>query len=372
MRAMVLKHPAPIETSPLMLTELPLPLPGPGQVRIRVQACGVCHTDLHTVEGELDLKKLPVVPGHQVVGTVDAIGEDAGPAAGAGVGASPGAGVGAGVGTEPGAGVGPGPSPDPGLADLKVGDRVGVPWLYRTCGTCFYCQHGLENLCPEAEFTGLDHDGGYAEYMVAPAAFVLPLPAEFSDQQAAPLLCAGIIGYRSLRVAGLQPGEQLALFGFGASAHLALQVARHWGCPVVVYTRSREHQELALKLGAAWAGPAQAAGTGEIPLADRAITFAPVGSLIPFALRAVRPGGTVAINAVHLDRIPEFSYDLLYGERSLRSVANLTRQDGLEFLQVASQIPIQVETEAYPLEEANQALQRLKSAQVRGAAVLTL
>lgn len=344
MRAMVLKNPAPIETLPLTLMELPVPQPGPGQACIQIHACGVCHTDLHTVEGELLLKKLPVIPGHQVVGRVVALGEP----------------------TEPGKRSGS------AAIDVKVGDRVGVPWLYRTCGSCFYCQRGLENLCSQAEFTGLDHDGGYAEYMVAPADFVLPLPESFSERQAAPLLCAGIIGYRSLRVAGLQPGERLALFGFGASAHLALQVARHWGCEVVVYTRSREHQELAVNLGAAWAGPAQAAGTGQVPLADRAITFAPVGSLIPYALRAVRKGGTVAINAVHLDHIPEFSYDLLYGERTLKSVANLTRQDGLEFLEVAAQIPIQVETEAFSLEEANQALKRLKAAQIKGAAVLIL
>lgn len=335
MRAMVLRDPGPVSEAPLHLADLPVPRPGPGEVLIKVTACGVCHTDLHTVEGELLLRHLPLVPGHQVVGVI----EEMGPVTG--------------LGTME--------------ASLTVGQRVGVPWLYDACGECNYCWQGLENLCERARFTGLDEDGGYAEYMVAPAAFVYPLPEGFDDYHVAPLLCAGVIGYRSLRLAGLAPGEKLALFGFGASAHLALQVARYWGCEVFVFTRSPHHQELARQLGAAWAGRA-----GETPpdLADRAITFAPAGDLIPHALRALRKGGTLAINAVHLDHIPEFSYDLLYGERVLGSVTNLTRQDAREFLALAAEIPLQVSVEVFSLEEANQALQALKAGRINGAAVL--
>lgn len=340
MRAMLLESPGPIAEAPLKMVDRPVPEPGPGEVLIRVKACGVCHTDLHTVEGELPLPHLPLIPGHQVVGIIASEGQ------------------GAGTGME---------RQLPGPEGLAPGQRVGVPWLHWACGRCEFCRQGLENLCPDAKFTGLDVNGGYAEYMVAPADFVLPLPEEFSDYEVAPLLCAGIIGYRSLRVAGLVPGERLALFGFGASAHLALQVARYWGCEVLVFTRSREHQQLALTLGARWVGRA---GEEAPALADRAITFAPAGSLIPYALQAIRPGGTVAINAIHLDCIPEFSYDLLYGERALKSVTNLTREDGREFLALAAKIPIHVATEIYPLEEANQVLQSLKSGKVQGAAVL--
>jgi propanol-preferring alcohol dehydrogenase len=320
-----------VEESPLSLRDLPTPQPGPGEILLRVRACGVCHTDLHTVEGELALPRLPVVPGHQVVGTVAEVGE--------------------------------------GVRTFRPGDRVGVPWLYSSCGTCAFCRRGEENLCENAQFTGLHVDGGYAEYMVARADFAYPIPEHFSDAEAAPLLCAGIIGYRSLRLSEVKPGERLGLFGFGASAHLAIQVARHWGCEVFVFTRSEEHRRLAQDLGAAWTGaPDQ---EPPAPL-DRAILFAPAGHLVHNVLRALRRGGTLAINAIHMSPIPELPYALLYWERTIRSVANSTRRDAQEFLQVAAEIPVQTTVEEYPLEEANRALAQLKRGQVRGAAVLRI
>jgi propanol-preferring alcohol dehydrogenase len=328
---MVLPAPRPVEESPLSLRDLPTPQPGPGEILLRVRACGVCHTDLHTVEGELALPRLPVVPGHQVVGTVAEVGE--------------------------------------GVRTFRPGDRVGVPWLYSSCGTCAFCRRGEENLCENAQFTGLHVDGGYAEYMVARADFAYPIPEHFSDAEAAPLLCAGIIGYRSLRLSEVKPGERLGLFGFGASAHLAIQVARHWGCEVFVFTRSEEHRRLAQDLGAAWTGaPDQ---EPPVPL-DRAILFAPAGHLVHNVLRALRRGGTLAINAIHMSPIPELPYALLYWERTIRSVANSTRRDAQEFLQVAAEIPVQTTVEEYPLEEANRALAQLKRGQVRGAAVLRI
>jgi len=330
-KSMVLPAPRPVEESPLSLRDLPTPQPGPGEILLRVRACGVCHTDLHTVEGELALPRLPVVPGHQVVGTVAEVGE--------------------------------------GVRTFRPGDRVGVPWLYSSCGTCAFCRRGEENLCENAQFTGLHVDGGYAEYMVARADFAYPIPEHFSDAEAAPLLCAGIIGYRSLRLSEVKPGERLGLFGFGASAHLAIQVARHWGCEVFVFTRSEEHRRLAQDLGAAWTGaPDQ---EPPVPL-DRAILFAPAGHLVHNVLRALRRGGTLAINAIHMSPIPELPYALLYWERTIRSVANSTRRDAQEFLQVAAEIPVQTTVEEYPLEEANRALAQLKRGQVRGAAVLRI
>jgi propanol-preferring alcohol dehydrogenase len=296
---------------------------------LRVQACGVCHTDLHLVEGEIALPKLPVVPGHQIIGRVDAVGE--------------------------------------GVTRLRAGDRVGVPWLYSTCGECEYCLGGLENLCDRARFTGQHVDGGFAEYMVVPAAFAYAIPHGFPDDQAAPLLCAGIIGYRSLQLSEIQPGGRLGLYGFGASAHITIQVARHWGCDVYVFTRSEEHQRHALELGAAWVGQAQDTPPAEI---DSAITFAPAGWLVPEVLRVLRKGGTLAINAIHMSPIPEMPYSLLYGERTVRSVTNATRQDGEELLRLAAEIPIHTDVELYPLDEANAVLQRLKQGQIQGAAVL--
>jgi propanol-preferring alcohol dehydrogenase len=331
MEAMILREAKPAEENPLTRATLPVPEAAPGQIRLRVHACGVCHTDLHLVEGEIPLPRLPVVPGHQAVGLVDALGE--------------------------------------GVARFELGDRAGVPWLYSTCGVCEHCQRGMENLCDSALFTGQHVDGGLAEYMIVPAEFAYPIPDGFPDEQAAPLLCAGIIGYRSLRLCQIQSGERLGLYGFGASAHVTIQVARHWQCEVYVFTRSAEHQRHALALGAAWVGQAQDTPPAEL---DSAITFAPVGWLVPEALRVLRKGGTLAINAIHMSPIPELPYQLLYGERTIRSVANSTRQDAEELLQLAAEIPIHTDVELYPLAEANAVLQRLKRAEVQGAAVLRL
>jgi alcohol dehydrogenase, propanol-preferring len=329
LKALRLFTPRPAEEQPLVLVEADLPLPGPGQVRLRVRACGVCHTDLHTVEGEITPPALPVTPGHQAAGVVDALGE--------------------------------------GVSSFKLGDRLGVPWLHSTDRSCTFCLGGQENLCPQARFTGFHTDGGYAEYMLAEADFVLPLPAGISDAQAAPLLCAGIIGYRSLRQCDLKPGERLGLVGFGASAHLAIQVARHWGCAVDVFTRSAAHRQHALKLGAEWAG-----GIEDDPPArlDRAILFAPSGKLVPQTLEKLRPGGTLAINAIYLSDIPSMPYSLINGERTVRSVANATYQDGVEFLKLADEVPVTADVESYPWTEANLALIDLKHSRFNGEAVL--
>ena len=331
MKAMVLPGPAPIEQSPLQLTELPQPQPGAGQIRIRVRVCGVCHTDLHTVEGELALPRLPLVPGHQIVGTVDVLGE--------------------------------------GVTRFRIGDRVGVAWLHQSCGECEYCRRGDENLCESGRFTGLDVDGGYAEYTLAPAAFAYPIPDIFSDEEASPLLCAGIIGYRALRLSEVQPGQRLGLYGFGASAHIAIQIARHWDCQVYVFTRSQSHRQLARTLGAVWAGDAR---DDPGPRMHSSITFAPVGWIVPQALRVLDKGGTLAINAIHMSPIPEMPYQLIYHERTVRSVANSTRQDAEELLHIAAEIPIKTEVNTFPLEEANQVLQALKASQIDGAAALRL
>lgn len=328
MRAQRLTTPGPVEQSPLHAADLPHPEPGPGELLLRVLACGVCHTDLHLVEGELHPPRLPVVPGHQVVAEVVRAGDG---------------------------------------ADLAPGTRVGVPWLGWACGQCGFCRRGEENLCPQAKFTGFHTDGGFAEELVAEAKFVLPLPDQFTAAQAAPLLCAGIIGYRSLRRAELLPGETLGLIGFGASAHLTLPVAQSWGCRVFVFTRSRQHQDLARRLGADWVGGIE--GEPPTPL-DRAILFAPVGDLIPDILGRLRPGGTLAINAIHLSPIPPLHYDRLYGERTLRTVANATRRDGTEFLSLASELGLRPTVATYPLEDANVALADLKHSRLEAAAVL--
>ncbi len=329
MRAQLLYAPASIDQSPLRYEQIPDPEPGPDGILIRVAACGVCHTDLHTVEGELHAPHLPIIPGHQVVGRVAAVGLNAG--------------------------------------EWSVGERIGVFWLHHACGECEFCRRGEENLCPTAEFTGLQRDGGYAEFLTADADFALHLPDAFDDAHAAPLLCAGIIGYRSLRRADLQPGETLGLFGYGASAHLALQIAKHWGCRVFVFTRSAEHRRHALALGAEWAGAAS--DPPPAPL-DRAVIFAPSGALVPAALERLRPGGTLAINAIYMSNLPEMKYSLLYGERTVRSVANATRQDAAEFLRLAAEIPIRVTATSYPLQDANRVLQMLKDGEMDGAAVL--
>lgn len=339
MRAQVLRTPGPIEDAPrLSLADLPLPVPGPNQVRLRVEACGVCHTDLHVVEGELPPlpDQLPVVPGHQVVGRVEAIGSNV----------------------------------DPALN----GRRVGLGWLGFTDGTCRHCQAGQENLCEQARFTGYQLAGGYAEACLAEADFVYPLPetSGSSPVQLAPLLCAGVVGYRALRLSEVQPGNHLGLFGFGASAHLVLQIAaRHLGCRVSVFTRGEEHRRLALELGAAWAGPAEAIGPSFGPgRLDAAIIFAPAGYLVPLALRGLDRGGRLVLAGIYMSPIPELAYDLVWHERSIRSVANATRQDARDLLALASQMSVRMEIETQPLDAANATLARLKAGQVRGAAVL--
>ncbi|HEY46247.1 MAG: alcohol dehydrogenase [Anaerolineae bacterium SM23_ 63] len=329
MKTARLNKPEPVERSPLKITELPRPIAGPGQLLLRVRACGLCHTDLHTIEGDIVPPHYPIIPGHQVVAIIEELGD--------------------------------------GVEGWDDGDRVGVPWLYRACGTCDHCARGDENLCDRAQFTGFHVDGGYAEFMVADARYVLPLPDGLGDEEVAPLLCAGIIGYRSLHKSDLHPGERLGLVGFGASAHLAIQVATYWDCEVYVFTRSESHRQLARDLGAVWVGGSE--DRAPVPL-DRAILFAPVGDLVPVTLEKIRPGGTLAINAIHLSSIPEMEYRVIYGERTLRSVANATYRDGVEFLRLATEIPVKVSTRKYALEEANQALNDLKNSRIDGAGVL--
>lgn len=332
MRAMLLRRPRPVEEWPLELADLPLPEPGPGQVRIRVRACGICHTDLHTVEGDLSLPRLPLVPGHQIVGVVDAGG--------------------------------------PGADRFPAGERVGVPWLYRTCGQCEFCRRGLENLCADAQFTGLHADGGYAEAMVVHQDFAYPIPEGFSDVNAAPLLCAGIIGYRALRLSEVQGGQRLGMWGFGASAHVTIQVARFWGCEIYVFTRSESHRRLARELGAAWVGGADDPPPAKV---HGGIVFAPAGGLVPKALRVLERGGTLALAGVTMTAIPELDYNrLLYWERALKSVANFTRKDASELLALAAQIPIRTTVQTFPLEKANEALLALKESRIDGAGVLLI
>jgi len=329
MRAVRLENPDIIENTPLEIVDLSLPNFGSHQLRVKVSICGICHTDLHMVEGEIIPPSYPITPGHQIVGKITDVGNQ--------------------------------------VSEWKIGERVGIPWLYRTCGKCAFCKRGEENLCPEAEFTGFHHNGGYAEFLVVDADFALHIPETISDELAAPLLCAGIIGYRSLCKADVNPGERLGLIGFGASAHLAIQVARDWDCDVYVFTRSTGHRELARELGAAWVGGIEE--DAPHPL-DRAINFAPVGALVPQILAKLRPGGTLAINAIHLSPIPEIPYSLIYGERTLRSVANATYQDGVDFMSLAAEIPITATTQIYSLEDVNQALLDLKESRIAGAGVL--
>jgi alcohol dehydrogenase, propanol-preferring len=326
-RAMILDVPG----EPLRVAEVPVPEPGEGQLLLRVHCCAVCRTDLHVVDGELPHPRLPLIPGHQIVGTVQKISERA--------------------------------------DGFTVGDRVGVPWLGWTDGECRYCLSGRENLCENARFTGYQIDGGYAEYAVADARFCFPIPEGYPDLQAAPLLCAGLIGYRSLRFAG--DAERLGLYGFGASAHIVAQVAAHEGRRIFAFTRAHDEdaQEFARELGAEWAGSSEEAPPEEL---DAAIIFAPVGALVPAALRAVARGGTVVCAGIHMSDIPSFPYEILWGERSVRSVANLTRQDGLDFLALAPEVPVRTEVVPFPLEEANQALDALRGGHLRGAAVLVV
>src|ERR687895_1809089 len=327
MRAMILDVPG----EPLRVAEVASPEPGEGQVLLRVHCCAVCRTDLHVVDGELPDPRLPLIPGHQIVGTVERIGEH--------------------------------------TDGFTVGERVGVPWLGWTDGECRYCLSGRENLCENARFTGYQLDGGYAEYAVADARFCFPIPENFPDLQAAPLLCAGLIGARSLRFAG--DAERLGLYGFGASAHIVAQVATHEGRRVFAFTSPHddEAQEFAREQGAEWAGSSEEAPPEEL---DAAIIFAPVGALVPAALRAVARGGTVVCAGIHMSDIPSFPYEILWEERSLHSVANLTRQDGQEFLKLAPEVPIHTEVMQFPINEANEALRTLRDGRVRGAAVLVV
>jgi propanol-preferring alcohol dehydrogenase len=327
--ALSLDGPKPIKESPLRLIDQRQPRPAPNELLVRVSACAVCRTDLQICEGDLAARRLPIVPGHQAVGRVEAAGRD--------------------------------------VSGWQVGDRVGVGWLASACGDCEFCARGLENLCADAQFTGWDRDGGYARWLTVRGDFAFHVASELDDLAAAPLLCGGVIGFRSLRLSGVAPGERLGLFGFGASASIVIQVARHQGCEVFVMTRSADERERAVHLGAAWAGGYDE--TPPVPL-DGAITFAPVGDVVVAALRAIRPGATVAINAIHLDRIPEFDYDLLWRERALRSVANYTRADARDFLRLAAEIPIRTEIETFPLAAGNAALQALSAGRLRGTAVL--
>jgi alcohol dehydrogenase, propanol-preferring len=328
MKAAVLSSPQDISRHPLRIGQVPRPLAQAGQVLLQVRACGVCRTDLHIAEGELPPRREELIPGHQIVGEIVE-------------GATPG---------------------------VPLGTRVGVSWIGGVDGTCWYCQHGRENLCDSAAFTGYTVNGGYAEYAVAQADFVFPLPDALDDLHAAPLLCAGIIGFRSLRVAGVELGERVGLFGFGASAHLVIAVLRAWRCDVYVSTRGASHQRLAESLGATWVGNETEKPPVEL---DRAVTFAPSGDVVVAALGSLRKGGVVAINAIHLDRIPEFDYDrLLWGERQLRSVANMTRSDARDFLQIAAEIGLRPKVTVFPLDQANEALAAVKGDAIDGAAVI--
>ncbi|HIA14546.1 MAG TPA: zinc-binding alcohol dehydrogenase family protein [Nitrospirales bacterium] len=332
MKAMVLQQSAEVGSNPLVLKDVPLPEPMTGQVRVKVHVCGVCRTDLHIIEGELPEAKRPVIPGHQIVGVVDRIGQD--------------------------------------VRDFKEGDRVGVAWLQDTCGKCEFCTSARENLCDRSIFTGYHVDGGFAEYIVASKSFVYAIPAGFGDEAAAPLLCAGIIGYRALRLSGIERGQHLGLYGFGAAAHIAIQVAKHWGCSVSVFSQRDHHKALARELGASWVG-----GSFESPpeKVHGAIMFAPVGELVPIAMRALAKGGTLAIAGIHMSPIPSLHYDEeLFGERVMRSVTANTKQDGLDLLQIASAIPIKTHTELFCLDDVNIALQNLKAGKIQGAGVLDL
>ena len=328
---MVLSRAMPVEQSPLLLEDLTIPTPASGELRIRIRCCGLCHTDLHTVEGDLTLPKLPLVPGHQVVGIVESCGS--------------------------------------AVRNFKEGDRVGVPWLYSTDQTCGFCKKDMENICDRARFTGYHVNGGYAEFIVVGEDYALPIPQIFSDEHAAPLLCAGIIGYRSYRLSGTREGERLGLYGFGASAHLVLQMALHQKKEVYVFTRAEVHRELALKLGAAWAGDAADAQSDSL---DHAIIFAPAGALVPQALRALRKAGTLTLAGITMSAIPPLDYSLLYQERTIRSVANSTRRDGREFLELAAEVPLATEVRVYPLEQANQALLDMKMSRFQAAGALQI
>jgi propanol-preferring alcohol dehydrogenase len=332
MKAAVLERIAPIGTSPLSLKDLPAPVPGPGEIRVRVRACGICRTDLHVIEGDLPSRRLPIVPGHQAVGTVDAAGR--------------------------------------GAARFPVGARVGIAWLAGTCGTCPFCASGKENLCESSLYTGYHRDGGFAEYAVVREEFAYRIPDAFPDAEAAPLLCAGIIGYRALARAELPEGGTLAVYGFGSSAHIVLQLALHRGAAVHVCTRGEAHREMARAMGAAWAGE----DPGRMPaLADSAIIFAPAGELVPPALRALKKGGTLALAGIHMSDIPSMKYEeCLFHEKNVRSVEANTRADGEGLLREAGEIPLRPRVATFPLEDANRALQMLAADRISGSGVLLI
>jgi len=332
MKAMRLDSIAPIDSSPLELVDLPTPEPGPGEVRVKVRCCAICRTDLHVIEGDLPRQKLPIIPGHQIVGIVDAVGD--------------------------------------GCSQVAVGDRVGVAWLRKTCGTCRFCTSGRENLCESARFTGYHADGGYAEYAVVPEAFAYPIPEPFGDVDAAPLLCAGIIGYRALKRSELPLGGRLALYGFGSSAHVVIQIARHRGSEVYVVTRGERHRRLAREMGAVWVGEK----AEDMPVkVDSAIIFAPAGELVPPALEKLEKGGTLALAGIYMTPIPEMDYQrCVFYERDIQSVTCNTRDDGRGLLAEAAEIPIRPHTTTYPLAQANQALQDLNNDNINGTGVLVM
>ena len=336
MKAWQLKHPAPIHSRPLELVDTSIPEPADDEIRLKVSACGICRTDLHVVEGELPVRRSPVIPGHQVVGKVDAVGAR--------------------------------------VDQFAIDGRVGMAWLHRTCGKCQFCLAGRENLCDQPDFTGWTANGGYAEYVIAPAKFIYEIPKTFDDIQAAPLLCAGIIGFRCLRLTGLSKSEwqqaRLGIYGFGAAGHIAIQLARSRGAEVYVCTRDRErHQALAEQLGAKWIGGA----TDQPPVQlDASIIFAPAGELIPVTLKAMRKGGVVVLGGIHMSPIPSFDYSLIYGERMVRSVANNTREDGREFLLEAASIPIETHTQVFPFDHVSEALIALKDDAIKGAGVVVI
>lgn len=331
MKAMLLEQTRPVDARPLAEREIPVPEPGPGQVLIRVNACGVCHTDLHTVEGDLQLPRLPIVPGHQVVGRVADSAQDA--------------------------------------VRFKANERVGVTWLFSSCGSCKFCLGGRENLCSAARFTGFHENGGYEEYMVVPESSAFPIPPSFSDVEATPLLCGGVIGYRALKMTEIKPGGKLGLYGFGNSAHVVIQIAVSRGCEVDVFTRTKNHQDLALELGAKRTGPPDSLPSEPL---DAAIIFAPAGSIVPWSLRALGRGGTLVLAGITMSEIPTLDYELIYWERTIRSVANTTRTDAEELLREAARIPVRTVVETFPLKDANHVLEMMKESRLRGGAALVM
>ncbi len=331
MKAMQLHMTRPVEDRPLKLSELETPTPSSGELLVKVAACGVCHTDLHTVEGDLRLPILPLIPGHQVVGRVVQTGDE--------------------------------------CIRYAIGDRVGVTWFFSSCGVCNFCKQGKQNLCDNAKFTGLHRNGGYAEYMVVPEQSAFPIPNSFSDAQATPLLCGGVIGYRALRLSAIQPGQHLGLYGFGNSAHIVIQIAVSIGCRVAVITRSRHHQELAKQFGAYWVGTPSMSPPDPM---DGSIIFAPAGELVPLALRHLAKGGTLALAGITMTQIPAFDYDLIYGERTMRSVANTTPNDAEELLKQAEEARIKTVVETFPLEQANEVLLMMKESRLKAGAALIM